>query len=83
MTLLQELSESPSFDDALARIIDYFNALLFPSTLPEANRLQLIEYAETDDNYNSRSLNPSRSDYDRRVRELIGLMLSMPQWHFQ
>lgn len=26
MTLLQELSQSPTFDDALTRIIDYFNA---------------------------------------------------------
>ena len=64
-------------------IVDYFNDLLFQRTLPEANRLQLIEYADTDDNNNPRPLNPSRSDYDRRVEELIGLMLSLPQWHFQ
>ena len=69
--------------ESAEEIIDYFNDLLFQRTLPEANRQQLIEYAETDDNYNPRPLDSSRSDYDRRVRQLIGLMLSLPQWHFQ
>ena len=69
--------------ESAEEIVDYFNDLLFQRTLPEENRQQLVEFANTDDNYNPRALDPGRSDYNRRVRELIGLMLSLPQWHFQ
>ncbi len=64
-------------------IVDYFDDLLFQGSLPETNRQQLVEFVSTDSRYNALPLNPARSSYERRVRELVGLMLSLPHWHFQ
>ena len=57
--------------------------LLFQNTLPSANRTLLLEYLNTDDNGNPLPFSSSRGDFERRVEELVGVMLSMPQWSFQ
>ncbi len=64
-------------------IVDYFNELLFHGKMAASNRALLINFATTDDLGAPLPLDPSRSDYAARVRELVGLILSMPQWHYQ
>jgi hypothetical protein len=64
-------------------IVDYFNQLLFQGKMAASNRSLLIQFATTDDAGNPLPLDRARSDYVARVRELVGLILSMPQWHYQ
>ncbi len=64
-------------------IVDYFDRLLHAGKMAPSNRHLLIEFATTDEQGNPLPLDPARSDYERRVRELVGLVLSMPQWHYQ
>jgi uncharacterized protein (DUF1800 family) len=64
-------------------IVDYFNKLLFQGEMDAANRALLIKFVTTDDNGAPLALDPLKNDYEPRVRELIGLILSMPQWHYQ
>ena len=65
-------------------IVDYFDALLFQSTLGEPTRNVLLEFLTTNSSGdNPLALDPARSDYARRVREFVGFVLSLPQWHFQ
>lgn len=64
-------------------IIEYFNQLLFQGKMSAANRDLLLKFVTTDDAGNALPLDPARGDYEARVRELTGLILSMPQWHYQ
>ena len=64
-------------------IVEYFNKLLFQGEMDAANRALLIKFVTTDDNGAPLALDPLKNDYEARVRELIGLILSMPQWHYQ
>jgi uncharacterized protein (DUF1800 family) len=64
-------------------IVDHFDRLLFQGTLAPSNRTLLIQFATTDEAGNPLPLTPNRADFQNRVRELVGLVLSMPQWHFQ
>lgn len=64
-------------------IVNYFNRLLFAGSMAESNRQLLIQFASTDEQGNPLPFQPSRGDYQRRARELIGLILSMPQHHYQ
>ncbi|MCI0536061.1 MAG: DUF1800 domain-containing protein, partial [Verrucomicrobiales bacterium] len=64
-------------------IVDYFDRLLHAGKMAASNRRLLIEFATTDEQGRPLPLDPARSDYQRRVRELVGLILSMPQWHYQ
>lgn len=66
-----------------ADIVDYFDERLFHGTLLPATRALLIEFAETDVDGLPLALEPTASDYDDRVQELISLILSMPHWTFQ
>ncbi len=66
-----------------ASIVDYFNQLLFQGSMPAANRELLIRFATTDDAGNPLPLDPGRTDYAARVRDLVGFILGTPQWHFQ
>jgi uncharacterized protein (DUF1800 family) len=69
--------------DTADEIVDFFAAVMFHGTLSSANRSLLLEFLNTDYNGNALPFNRSRSDFRMRVQELIGLMLSMPQWQFQ
>ncbi len=64
-------------------IVEHFNHLLFQEGLAPANRSLLIQFATTDDSGNPLPMSPDRADFARRVRELVGLILSMPPWHYQ
>ncbi len=64
-------------------VIDYFDRVLFQGRMSVANRALLVKYATTDDAGNPLPFAPTRSDHVARVRELVGIILSMPQWHYQ
>jgi hypothetical protein len=65
-------------------IIDFFDELLFQNTLPEANRNLLLEYLTTDTSGAPKPLERSKpQEFQQRIQEFVGLLLSMPQWHFQ
>ncbi len=64
-------------------ILDHLNTVLFNGAMSQANRELLLRFARTDDNGNPLPLDPARADYAQRVREWVGFILSMPQWHFQ
>ncbi len=66
------------------QIVDFFNEVLFQRTLSQANRALLLDYLTTDSNGQPSPLDPTnRADYRRRAERLAGLVLSLPQWHFQ
>ncbi|MBL9127426.1 MAG: DUF1800 family protein [Verrucomicrobiales bacterium] len=64
-------------------VIAYFNRLLFNDAMAESNKRILVQFATTDEAGNPLPFEPSRADYAARLRELVGMILSMPQWHFQ
>lgn len=65
-------------------IVDFFDEVLFQGTLPEANRGLLLKHLTTDDNGEPDPLERRiDAEYRPRVEELVGLLLSLPQWHFQ
>ncbi len=64
-------------------VVDHFDHLLFHDKLPAANRRILVDFATTDDTGKPLPFDPSRSDYAARLRVLVGMILSAPQWHFQ
>ncbi len=63
--------------------IDYFDHLLFHDSMSAANKDILVRFATTDADGNPLPFDPARSDFAARLRELVGMILSMPQWHFQ
>jgi hypothetical protein len=69
--------------DTADEIVDYFNELLFQGTLSPTDRARLLEFLTTDNNYNPLALNRANANFQTRVQEFLGLMLSLPQWHFQ
>jgi len=65
-------------------IIDAFDDILFQRTLSAANKDLLFQHLTTDENGNPSPLDRANTeDYQRRVQELAGLILSLPRWHFQ
>lgn len=64
-------------------VVDYFDRLLFEGTMATSNRDLLVRFATTDDAGTPLPFNPSRNDFERRLRELVGMILSMPQCHYQ
>ena len=64
-------------------IIDYFDRLLVNGKMSENTRAILLEYATTNNNGVTVRFSRTRSDYERRAGELIGLILAMPECHYQ
>ena len=65
-------------------IVAFFDEVFYQRTLPEDNRNLLLQYLTTDENGDPKPLDPADAeDFQRGVRELVGLMLSLPQWHYQ
>jgi hypothetical protein len=64
-------------------IVAYLDKLLFQGGLSAENRALLVRFVSTDQSDNPLLLDPNRSDFTRRVQELVSLMLSAPQWHNQ
>jgi hypothetical protein len=69
--------------DTAPEIVDYFNDLLFAGTLPQATKDQLLLFLNTDDNYNPLTFGRARPDFQSRVQEFVGYVLTLPEWHFQ
>ncbi len=64
-------------------IIDLFDDLLYQGTLNATERLLLQRFAQTLPNGTMAPFDPTAPDYQDRVQQLVGLMLSMPRWSFQ
>ncbi len=65
-------------------IIDYFDELLFQGTLSDGSKTLLLEFVNTNQLGNFEELDPTRrNNFQKRVKELLGLVLSLPEWHFQ
>jgi hypothetical protein len=69
--------------DSAQEIVDYFDELMFQGTLTDFDKGRLLEFLTTDEAYGPLPLTPGSPDYQRRVQEFTGLLLSLPQWHFQ
>jgi hypothetical protein len=66
------------------QIINFFNELLYQNTLTIANEFLLLNYLTTDENGNPISIDSMNTqDLRQHIQKTIGLMLSLPQWHFQ
>ncbi|HAV61692.1 MAG TPA: hypothetical protein DCY13_04920 [Verrucomicrobiales bacterium] len=66
-----------------AGIVDYFNQKFYQGTLLPQHVNLLVTYGNTDANGNPSTLNPANSAHATRVRELVGLILSLPHWQYQ
>ena len=66
-----------------AAIVDYFNQNFYQGTLTPEHVAVLVEYGDTATNGTPSTLNPANSAHAARVRELVGLILSLPHWQYQ
>ncbi|MBI1175861.1 DUF1800 family protein [bacterium] len=66
-----------------ADIVDYFNHKLFQGTLMPEHISILVDYGNTAANGTPSTLDPTNTAHAARVRELVGLILSLPQWQYQ
>jgi len=64
-------------------VVNYFDQLLFQKSLNKSQRQLLYDFANSNIAMRPKALNPASPDYLKRVQELVGLILSMPQWQFQ
>ena len=66
------------------QLISRFDELLFQGTLSPANRQLLLDYLLTDEDAKPFALSRANANaYQQRAQEVLGLMLALPQWHFQ
>ncbi|MFM1945021.1 MAG: hypothetical protein RI897_4003 [Verrucomicrobiota bacterium] len=70
-------------DSSLDGMLDYFDWLLFDGHMTEAQRAVLVRFASTNDLGVEVPLDPGQRDYLSRVRDLVALVLAMPQVHQQ
>ena len=64
-------------------IVNYFDKLLFQESLTGEQRDILLDFVNSNSVGRPSRLNPAGAKYLERVQELVGLILSMPQWQFQ
>ena len=64
-------------------IVNYFDRLLFQESLTTEQRGILLDFVNSNAIGRPRKLDPASASYLERVQELVGLILSMPQWQFQ
>ena len=64
-------------------IVNYFDRLLFQESLTAEQRGILLDFVNSNVVGRPKKLDPASSTYLERVQELVGLILSMPQWQFQ
>ena len=66
------------------QIVNFFNELFYQNNLTIANKFLLLNYLTTDENGNPISLDGMNTqDLREQIQETVGLILSLPQWHFQ
>lgn len=65
-------------------IVAFFDDVLFQGTLSDDHRNLLLQYLTTDENDLPAPLTPADgADFQQRIQDMVGLMLSLPQWHYQ
>jgi hypothetical protein len=64
-------------------IVNYFDRLLFQESLSGEQREILLNFVNSNMVGRPKKLDPASSTYLQQVQELVGLILSMPQWQFQ
>jgi hypothetical protein len=64
-------------------IVNYFDRLLFQESLSGEQREILLNFVNSNMVGHPKKLDPASSTYLQQVQELVGLILSMPQWQFQ
>ena len=64
-------------------VVNYFDRLLFQNSLNQTQRNLLLKFVNTNAAERPKTLDPAAADYTQKVQELVGLILSMPQWQFQ
>ena len=64
-------------------IVNYFDRLLFQESLTVEQRGILLDFVNSNAIGRPRKLDPASTTYLQQVQELVGLILSMPQWQFQ
>ena len=64
-------------------IVNYFDRLLFQESLSGEQREILLNFVNSNMVGRPKKLDPASSTYLQQVQELVGMILSMPQWQFQ
>ncbi len=64
-------------------VVNYFDRLLFQNSLNQTQRNILLKFVNSNAAERPKNLDPASADYTKKVQELVGLILSMPQWQFQ
>ena len=64
-------------------VVNHFDRLLFQNSLNQTQRNLLLKFVNTNAAERPKTLDPAAADYTQKVQELVGLILSMPQWQFQ
>lgn len=64
-------------------ILEHFNQNIFNGELSEHSKEIVLDFAHTDASGRRRVLNASRNDYLERVGQMIGLILALPDMHYQ
>ncbi len=65
------------------QIIDYFDELLVNGKMSQHTRDVLLRFSETTSSGRAAPFVSTRGDYEKRAGELIGLILAMPECHYQ
>jgi len=66
------------------QIVTLSDTLLFQNSLSDASKTLVLEYLQTDESGHLLPLDPAnQAKFQARVQACIGLMLSLPEWHFQ
>ena len=64
-------------------VVAVFDEVLFQGDLTEAEKCIVIDYLETDLDGFPWPLDPDANNYETRIRDMVGFMLSLPRWQFQ
>jgi len=64
-------------------VVEVFDEVLFQGALTEAEKCIIIDYLETDLDGLPWPLDPDANNYETRIRDMVGFMLSLPRWQFQ
>ena len=70
--------------ESAEQIVGFFDELLFQNTLSAANKNLFVVYLITNLNGMPQPLDRSKpEEFQQRIQQFVGLLLSMPQWNFQ
>ncbi len=69
--------------DSADSIVNFFNRMLYDGRLTDGQKKLLAQFAGTDEAGRPKPLDPKAADYISRVQDLVGLILSLPEWQYQ